>query len=60
MAIKGGAGGKAGNPNDPMDEGVFISKVKVNYHLLPDLRPSVCIQSSDLIHSSFCPLADFV
>lgn len=27
MAIKGGAGAAGGNPNDPADEGVFVSKV---------------------------------
>jgi len=27
MTIKGGTGGTSGNPNDPADEGIYISKV---------------------------------
>lgn len=44
MHIKGGLNGQRGNPNDPNDEGVFISKINSGGAARRDGRLKVCLK----------------
>lgn len=43
MHIKGGLNGQRGNPIDPADEGVFVSKINSSGAARRDGRLKVCI-----------------
>lgn len=49
MHIKGGLNGQRGNPLDPADEGVFVSKINSSGAARRDSRLKVCINDKNYI-----------
>ena len=53
MVIKGGLQGQPGNPDDPSDEGVFISKINEGGCIYKDYSETLLV-SKDLFTTRMC------